>query len=135
MQSLQLQSNEIKNLSKSLSTLKKLEYLRLDHNKLETITPNEISSCSNLIYLNVSHNKLDSLNVLNYYFLDKNQLLWMILFYFFFNFLNCLPNLEQLEATFLNLKTLNEVDPSRCRQVINYCQFGKNFQYFHIFFN
>ena len=63
LQSLQLQSNEIRSLNKSLQQLKKIEYLRLDQNKLESITPNEISACSNLIYLNVSHNKLESLNV------------------------------------------------------------------------
>ena len=63
LQSLQLQSNEIKKVNKGLSSLKKLEYLRLDQNKLEVITTNEIASCSNLIYLNVSHNKLESISV------------------------------------------------------------------------
>ncbi len=63
LQSLQLQSNKIKRLNKGLFFLRKLEYLRLDQNKLVQIEPSEISACSNIIYLNISHNKLESIAV------------------------------------------------------------------------
>ena len=67
LQSLQLQANNIKKLNKGISCLRKLEYLRLDHNELESISHQEISPCLNLIYLNVSQNKLDNLNVSRIY--------------------------------------------------------------------
>lgn len=63
LQSLQLQANSIKKLNKGLSCLRKLEYLRLDQNDLESISSQEISPCVNLIYLNVGQNKIESLNV------------------------------------------------------------------------
>lgn len=63
--SLQLQSNQIKSINKSLCNLKKLEYLRLDRNKLTSISSSELSPCHNLIYLDVSFNKLESIAVNN----------------------------------------------------------------------
>lgn len=71
LQSIQLQANQIKKINKSLNTLKKLEYLRLDQNEIENISTSEIASCLNLIYLNISHNsKIDSLlvNIMKIYF-------------------------------------------------------------------
>ncbi len=64
LQSLQLQANRIKQINKGLSNLKKLEYLRLDQNVIESISVAEIAPCSNLIYLNISHNNnIESLTV------------------------------------------------------------------------
>lgn len=64
LQSLELQSNRIKKLDNCLSQLKKLEFLRLDQNNLDSIKSSELSSCSNLIYLNVSFNSLETISVI-----------------------------------------------------------------------
>ena len=61
--SLQLQSNKIKKLDRSLCTLRNLQVLRLDKNKLQNISQTEIVSCSNLIHLNISDNNISSLMV------------------------------------------------------------------------
>lgn len=41
------------------------------------------------------------------------------MFFLFFKFINCLPNLEELSATNLELKKLNDLDASRCPCVRN----------------
>jgi Leucine-rich repeat (LRR) protein len=61
---LQLQSNKIKCLDNGISELKNLKTLRLDHNKIQEITEQEISSCLNLTHLNVSENQIKSLVVI-----------------------------------------------------------------------
>ncbi|CAF0966306.1 unnamed protein product [Brachionus calyciflorus] len=95
LQSLQLQSNKIKSLdSKSLNQMKKLEFLRLDQNCIDSIKISDLASCSNLIYLNVSYNNLESLG-----------------------FVNCLPNLEELCASNLRVKSLNDLDTNRLKKL------------------
>jgi Leucine-rich repeat (LRR) protein len=61
--SLQLQLNRIKKLDRGLCYLKNLQVLRLDKNKLQSISQTEIVSCSNLIYLNISDNNISSITV------------------------------------------------------------------------
>jgi Leucine-rich repeat (LRR) protein len=61
--SLQLQLNRIKKLDRGLYYLKNLQVLRLDKNKLQSISQTEIVSCSNLIYLNISDNNISSITV------------------------------------------------------------------------
>ena len=76
-------------------SLKKLEYLRLDHNRLARIEPLELASCGQLIYLNISHNEaIDSLRFISY-----------------------LPNLEELDASHLSLASLDGVEATKFRMV------------------
>lgn len=65
LEELQLQYNFIKTVEKSLKNNRNLLFLRLDSNRLSSISASELCSLSKLIYLDISSNKLDNINCVN----------------------------------------------------------------------
>lgn len=93
---LQLQHNDIKNIGRGLSCLKKLQFLRLDSNKLSQIETPELLSCSAITILDLSNNELKSLSPLSY-----------------------LPNLEELSASGNQISKIGDLSKCRKLQEVN----------------
>ncbi|GFO38160.1 protein phosphatase 1 regulatory subunit 7-like [Plakobranchus ocellatus] len=89
---LQLQHNQISKIGRGLGSLKKLQTLRLDNNKLIKIETPELLSCANITTLDLSSNRLETLAALSY-----------------------LPNLEELLASGNCLKSTGDL--GKCRKL------------------
>ena len=92
LSSLQLQDNNISSIGSGLQNLRKLKSLRVDCNKILTITVPEIVTCSKLTFLDVSSNKLNDIS-----------------------FINCLPNLEEFYAAHNEIAKISDL--GRCKKL------------------
>lgn len=92
LSSLQLQDNKISKLDNGLKYLKKLKSLRLDYNEIQSISASEIVSCSKLTYLNICRNRIEDIS-----------------------FVNCLPHLEEFNASHNML--IKIPDLGRCKKL------------------